>query len=112
MVKPEVQQEWQTKGLPTDDFSNENGIFATKGLRWALNIDPQSQAKFWLKSMYSDILKVADPKEKNYLKKIENALSEGHTLLLEDIVSDNLDPSLDNVLNKNYERVSDEGRGK
>jgi len=27
-------------GLPTDDFSTENGVFVTKGLRWALNIDP------------------------------------------------------------------------
>jgi dynein heavy chain len=27
-------------GLPTDKFSFENGVFVTRGLRWALNIDP------------------------------------------------------------------------
>lgn len=33
-------RKWQTDGLPTDDFSTENGVFVTKGLRWALNVDP------------------------------------------------------------------------
>ena len=37
--------------LPTDDFSTENGVFVTKGLRWALNIDPQTQANTWIKNM-------------------------------------------------------------
>lgn len=33
-------RQWQIDGLPTDKFSTENGVFITKGLRWALNIDP------------------------------------------------------------------------
>jgi dynein heavy chain len=33
---------WQKDDLPTDSFSTENGVFVTKGLRWALNIDPQT----------------------------------------------------------------------
>jgi dynein heavy chain len=37
-------RKWQQDGLPTDDFSSENGVLVTKGLRWALNIDPQTQA--------------------------------------------------------------------
>jgi len=39
-----LAREWQQNGLPTDDFSTENGVLVTKGLRWALNIDPQTQA--------------------------------------------------------------------
>jgi dynein heavy chain len=35
-------REWQIKGLPTDSFSVENGCFVNMGLRWALNIDPQT----------------------------------------------------------------------
>jgi len=35
-------RQWQINGLPTDKFSTENGCFVTKGLRWALNIDPQT----------------------------------------------------------------------
>jgi dynein heavy chain len=37
-----IARKWQNDGLPTDDFSTENGVFVTKGLRWALNIDPQT----------------------------------------------------------------------
>jgi dynein heavy chain, axonemal len=95
-------QQWQSEGLPTDEFSNENGVFITKGLRWALNIDPQSQAKIWIKNSVKD-LKIADPKDKNYLKKIEDAVSNGYTILFEDIVDDTLDPSLDNILSHSYE---------
>jgi dynein heavy chain len=47
-------------GLPTDKFSTENGVFVTKGLRWALNIDPQSQAMNWIKRTEGDSLVIAD----------------------------------------------------
>ena len=47
-------------GLPTDDFSTENGVFVKQGLRWALNIDPQTQANKWIKKMEGDNLQVAD----------------------------------------------------
>lgn len=46
----------------------------TKGLRWALNIDPQSQAVVWIKNTYGDKLKIADPKDKKYLEKIKTAV--------------------------------------
>ncbi len=42
MAGQAVAREWQLNGLPTDKFSFENGVFVTRGLRWALNIDPQS----------------------------------------------------------------------
>jgi len=44
-------RQWQVNGLPTDRFSTENGVLVTKGLRWALNIDPQTQANNWIKKM-------------------------------------------------------------
>jgi len=37
-----LARQWQQDGLPTDDFSTENGCFVTQGSRWALNIDPQT----------------------------------------------------------------------
>ena len=86
-------------GLPTDDFSTENGVFVTKGLRWALNIDPQTQANKWIKKMVGDDLIIADQKDSDYLKRIEVAIQKGHTILLQD-VGEQLDPTLDNVLNK------------
>ena len=42
MADDAKKREWQEKGLATDKFSTENGVFVTQGLRWALNIDPQS----------------------------------------------------------------------
>jgi len=102
LTNEEQMSKWQADALPTDDFSNENGVFVTKGLRWALNIDPQSQAQIWIKNMYRDKLLIADPKDKGYLQVIRQAIMHGQTVLLQDIVGDSLDPTLDNVLNKAY----------
>jgi dynein heavy chain len=41
MASKALARRWQQDGLPTDEFSTENGVFVTRGLRWALNIDPQ-----------------------------------------------------------------------
>jgi len=84
--------------LPTDKFSTENGVLVTKGLRYALNIDPQTQANKWIKRMQGDSLVVADFKDTKYLKKIEEAVMKGYTVLLQD-VGEEIDPTLDNVLN-------------
>lgn len=67
--------------MPTDDFSTENGVFVTSGLRWALNIDPQIQAAKWLKKMYDDLV-IADTKDSDCMKKIEIGIQKGHTVLL------------------------------
>jgi dynein heavy chain len=98
MASKALSRKWQQDGLPTDDFSTENGVFVTRGLRWALNIDPQIQANKWIKKMCDDLI-VADVKDADYLKKMENAIQKGQTILLQD-VGEYLDPTLDNVLNK------------
>jgi len=51
-----VARQWQRDGLPSDNFSTENGVLVTKGQRWALNIDPQTQAQKWIKRMVGDSL--------------------------------------------------------
>lgn len=48
---PTTIREWNIQGLPSDDFSTENGIIVTKGTRWPLIIDPQAQAWKWIKNM-------------------------------------------------------------
>lgn len=48
-------------------------MFVTRGLRWALNIDPQIQANKWIKKMCDDLI-VADVKDADYLKKMETAI--------------------------------------
>lgn len=94
-----LAMEWQMNGLPTDKFSFENGVFVTKGLRWALNIDPQTQANNWIKKMCGDALVIADFKDNNYIRKIESGIMLGKQVLLQDVEQE-LDPMLDNVLNK------------
>lgn len=92
------------KGLPTDRFSVEDGVMVTKGVRWALNIDPQTQANNWIKRMCGDSLVVADVKDSNYVKKVENGVITGKQVLLQDI-EEELDPSLDNILNKSLIKI-------
>lgn len=54
--------------------------------------------------MVGDSLQVADFKDAGYMRKIERCISDGKTLLLQD-VGEILDPSLDNVLNKTLIQV-------
>lgn len=41
-------------GLPSDQFSTENGIITYTTKRWPLFIDPQGQATRWIKKNESD----------------------------------------------------------
>ena len=58
---------WRMDGLPIDQFSTENGVCITKGERWALNIDPQTQANSWIKKMHGKHLTIIDINDKKML---------------------------------------------
>lgn len=45
---PSDVRDWQIQGLPSDDFSTENGVIVARGRRWPLMIDPQGQANRWM----------------------------------------------------------------
>lgn len=51
LSNPTTIREWRIQGLPSDDFSTENGIIVTRGTRWPLVTDPQCQAVKWIKNM-------------------------------------------------------------
>ena len=53
LADPALIRDWNLQGLPSDDFSTENGIIVTTGSRWPLVIDPQCQAVKWIKNMES-----------------------------------------------------------
>lgn len=40
---PYEMRSWTMDGLPKDNISIENGLYATRALRWPLMIDPQEQ---------------------------------------------------------------------
>ncbi|EAR85626.2 dynein heavy chain (macronuclear) [Tetrahymena thermophila SB210] len=91
---------WNLDGLPSDNFSIDNGIVIFKARRWPLCIDPQNQANKWIKKMEQQkglyIIKLSDS---DYLRTLENAIQFGKPVLLENVGED-LDPSLSPILLK------------
>ncbi|KAL0220777.1 hypothetical protein RCL1_000631 [Eukaryota sp. TZLM3-RCL] len=98
-------RDWNIQGLPSDLFSSENGILVTRGSRWPLMIDPQGQANQWIKSMEkSNGLKVVSLRNSDFIKVLESSILYGTPVLLED-VSEELDPTLDPLLSKAFQKV-------
>lgn len=95
-------REWQMQGLPTDQVSTDNAVLVDRGQtqRWPLMIDPQEQAKKWIKSMEAKHkLQTIRPGDDRLLRVVESCIRIGQPLLLED-AGETLDPSIDPVLSK------------
>lgn len=45
-------------------------MLITKGDRWALNIDPQTQANSWIKKMHGKNLNILDINDKKLIQKM------------------------------------------
>lgn len=92
--------QWNTEGLPSDRMSTENAVIMINSSRWPLLIDPQLQGIKWIKQKYGEKLIVLRLTNAGYLDKIEKAIINGDTLLIE-----NIDETIDAVLDPLLGRV-------
>lgn len=101
LCTPTQIREWNIQGLPSDYFSTENGIIVTQTLRPSLIIDPQLQAVNWIKNLEGDQLIIIDFGMSNYLQRIEYALQNGYSILLQN-VGESLDNSINPILRRTF----------
>lgn len=92
---------WNNEGLPSDRMSEENATILTNSSRWPLLVDPQLQGIKWIKQKYKDKLLVARLTQKGYLDVIEKAVTNGETLLIENI-EETVDAVLDPLLGRQF----------
>jgi dynein heavy chain len=90
-------RQWRLLGLPQDDFSTENALIVTRGQRWPLCIDPQTQANRWIKNMEKNNNLVVCKSGGGMVRHLENAVRVGLPLLIESL-GEELDPVLEPVL--------------
>ncbi|XP_037074053.1 dynein beta chain, ciliary-like [Pollicipes pollicipes] len=94
---------WNNEGLPNDRMSAENATILTKSERWPLMIDPQLQGIKWIKTRYGAELKVIRLGQRGYMDVVEQAISAGSVVLVENI-GESVDPVLDPLLARNLIR--------
>ncbi|CAE7532613.1 ODA4, partial [Symbiodinium microadriaticum] len=89
-----------SEGLPSDRISIENGSIITNCKRWPLLIDPQQQGIKWLRQKEEENgLQVFQLNQKGWQRKVEQAITNGHTIIVENIQVD-IDATMDPVLSR------------
>ncbi|KAK1128259.1 Dynein heavy chain 5, axonemal [Melipona bicolor] len=102
LVDSATISEWTLQGLPNDELSVQNALVVTKSSSYPLLVDPQNQGKMWIKNKEClNELQITSLNHKYFRTHLEDSLSLGRPLLIEDIAEE-LDPVLDNVLEKNF----------
>ncbi|DBA03213.1 TPA: hypothetical protein N0F65_003933 [Lagenidium giganteum] len=103
LVDRSTLSDWSMQGLPSDPLSIQNGILVARAARFPLLIDPQGQALSWVLNREAErmpsfgIVPVSSQKLRDQL---EYCVTEGKTLVL-DQVDQEVDPILNNLLDKN-----------
>jgi dynein heavy chain len=101
LASPSDQAVWKTEGLPADRVSLENAAVTCACTRYPLIIDPQLQGQKWIKGHEGSEMITIQLSQKNWLKKVEMAVSNGNTLMIEAIGQD-IDAILDPLLSRAF----------
>uniref|UniRef100_G1KEF2 AAA+ ATPase domain-containing protein n=1 Tax=Anolis carolinensis TaxID=28377 RepID=G1KEF2_ANOCA len=99
MTEKNEVRKWQNAGLPLDQYSTENAILVMYGQRWPLLIDPERQAYKWIYQMAGGKLQEISATDASYLRKLENSMRIGESVLLQDL-TETLDSSMKSILKK------------
>jgi len=102
--EPVLIREWVIAKLPNDSFSIDNAIMLFQSNRWPLMIDPQGQANKWIKMLETENLKVVKQNQASFIRTVENSVTYGFPVLLENI-GETIDPVLEPVLLKQVASV-------
>lgn len=102
---------WQIAGLPKDCTSIENSLLAVNSLKWPLMVDPQDQARRWIKNMEkpNNLLTIKPnrfPTNRDLLHTLEIGITQGKPVLLEDL-GERFDPSISQILSKKIYKKED-----
>lgn len=105
LVDPPTISEWNLQGLPNDELSIQNGIIVTQSSKFPIMIDPQSQGITWIQNKESiNDMVITSFDDKYFRNYLEDCVSLGKPLLIQDILQD-VDPVINNVLEKNYYKL-------
>jgi len=95
------QAVWKTQGLPADRVSLENASIVVSCKRYPLLIDPQLQGIKWIKGKEGSDMISLQLTQRNWHKKVEQALSNGQVLMIESIGQE-IDAMLDPLLSRAF----------
>lgn len=104
LSKASDRLKWQSRGLPSDSLSLENGAILDRCVRFPLIIDPSGNAIDFVMSKYKDHkIQKTSFLDKAFMKTLAGAVRFGTTLLVENV--EKLDPVLNPILNKEIQRT-------
>lgn len=104
LTSPAEVAGWNADSLPSDNVSTENGSIVCNTSRWPLIIDPQLQGIKWLRNKEIPVernLQIVRFGQKDLIRKLEIALEQGYSLLIE-----NIGESIEAVLNPVIQRAT------